>query len=357
MDGECFEQVVSRSLGADGLRLNASDHPILFTEPNRHNTLYREQIVDYAFQTLNVPAVFVAKSASLCAFSAGRTSALIIDIGHSGTTIAPVHEGYTLQRTLRETHLGGALLEEELSDALTSRGYNITPSFAYKRPQLPDGSYATSGPMDALDLSNVDATYMKWAKSAIVRDLKEFCCRVSEQPITADLLEQLTSRSRSAPPEGALLRTEKTVFLLPDGTPVDVAPHARLIPEAFFNPDIIRTSAVAREFPGLSKCVHEVLLASDADSRRDLASGIILAGGSSQFEGMPERLTNELSDSNLLGASLKFRVIAPAASAERKNAAWIGGSILASLGSFQELWVSRAEYAEHGARIVEKKCA
>lgn len=35
---------------------------------------------------------------------------------------------------------------------------------------------------------------------------------------------------------------------------------------------------------------------------------------------------------------------------------WTGGSILASLGSFHQLWVSKAEYAEDGVGTVERRC-
>ena len=33
-----------------------------------------------------------------------------------------------------------------------------------------------------------------------------------------------------------------------------------------------------------------------------------------------------------------------------------GGSILASLGSFQQMWMSKAEYEEHGSSLVHRKC-
>jgi hypothetical protein len=33
-----------------------------------------------------------------------------------------------------------------------------------------------------------------------------------------------------------------------------------------------------------------------------------------------------------------------------------GGSILASLGSFQQMWMSKQEYEEHGAGLVHRKC-
>ena len=45
-----------------------------------------------------------------------------------------------------------------------------------------------------------------------------------------------------------------------------------------------------------------------------------------------------------------------AAAGERALCAWLGGSILASLGSFGELTMTRAEYQEHGAVLVERKC-
>lgn len=45
------------------------------------------------------------------------------------------------------------------------------------------------------------------------------------------------------------------------------------------------------------------------------------------------------------------------ASRERKNAAWIGAAALASMWStFQQQKISRADYDEHGAAIVKRKC-
>jgi actin-related protein len=42
---------------------------------------------------------------------------------------------------------------------------------------------------------------------------------------------------------------------------------------------------------------------------------------------------------------------------ERKFSCWIGGSILASLPTFQQLWIHKSDYDEHGAKnIVFSKC-
>ncbi|KAL1438987.1 hypothetical protein MTO96_047463 [Rhipicephalus appendiculatus] len=41
---------------------------------------------------------------------------------------------------------------------------------------------------------------------------------------------------------------------------------------------------------------------------------------------------------------------------ERKYSVWIGGSILASLSTFQQMWISKQEYDESGPSIVHRKC-
>lgn len=51
----------------------------------------------------------------------------------------------------------------------------------------------------------------------------------------------------------------------------------------------------------------------------------------------------------------RAQVVCPTNSVERRYSVWIGGSILASLGTFQQMWMSRAEYQEHGAGLIHKK--
>eukprot|EP01084_Bolivina_argentea_P206633 352726_1 len=89
----------------------------------------------------------------------------------------------------------------------------------------------------------------------------------------------------------------------------------------------------------------------DVDIRKDLYENILLTGGSTMFKGMSERLRKEI---NLLAPdSMKVNVIAPV---ERKYTIWEGGSILASLSTFEEMWIRKQEYEEHGPSIVHRKC-
>ena len=50
---------------------------------------------------------------------------------------------------------------------------------------------------------------------------------------------------------------------------------------------------------------------------------------------------------------MKIKVIAPP---EREYSVWVGGSILASLSTFQGMWITKAEYDDTGPAIVHRKC-
>ena len=88
----------------------------------------------------------------------------------------------------------------------------------------------------------------------------------------------------------------------------------------------------------------------DVDIRRDLYGGIILSGGSSMFNGIGDRMEKEITA--LAPSSMRVKVIAPP---ERKYSVWIGGSILASMSTFQSLWITKDEYDEEGPRIAHNR--
>jgi actin beta/gamma 1 len=69
------------------------------------------------------------------------------------------------------------------------------------------------------------------------------------------------------------------------------------------------------------------------------------------FHGMTERMTKEMTA--LIPPENRVRIIAPP---ERRCSAWIGGSILASLSTFQAMWISKQDYNEFGPSIVHRKC-
>jgi len=87
----------------------------------------------------------------------------------------------------------------------------------------------------------------------------------------------------------------------------------------------------------------------DLDIRRDLYGNVVLSGGTTMFPGIADRMQKELT--SLSPSSMKVKIVAPP---ERKYSVWIGGSILASLSTFQNLWCSKQEYDESGPGIVHR---
>lgn len=81
-------------------------------------------------------------------------------------------------------------------------------------------------------------------------------------------------------------------------------------------------------------------------------NNIVLSGGTTMLSGFTERMTDEMS--HIMPEGESFKVISPS---DRKYSAWIGGSILASLSTFKDFLVTKAEYQEHGINIIFRKFA
>jgi len=104
--------------------------------------------------------------------------------------------------------------------------------------------------------------------------------------------------------------------------------------------------------------IHELIKSSlsavaDADVRKELCGNIILTGASSLFPNIEQHLSLEIS--YLVPNMYRCKVIASRNTLERRYSPWIGGSVLTSLGSFQQLWLSKAEYEEYGAMLASQR--
>lgn len=102
---------------------------------------------------------------------------------------------------------------------------------------------------------------------------------------------------------------------------------------------------------GLANLVNTAIMETDVDLRATLAHNLVVTGGSSSILGLADRLMTEL---NKKLPALKFRILTSGHLRERQSRAWLGGSILSSLGTFHQLWVGRQEYEEVGAERLLK---
>ena len=141
------------------------------------------------------------------------------------------------------------------------------------------------------------------------------------------------------------LSCEKT-YELPDGQLVTIGNERFRCAETLFQPAFI-----GMESAGIHETTYKSIMKCDMDIRKDLYANTVLSGGTTMFPGISDRMQKEIA--LLSPPTMKVKIIAPP---ERKYSVWIGGSILASLSTFQEMWISKQEYDESGPGIVHRKC-
>uniref|UniRef100_A0A8C6R8Z6 Actin n=1 Tax=Nannospalax galili TaxID=1026970 RepID=A0A8C6R8Z6_NANGA len=105
-------------------------------------------------------------------------------------------------------------------------------------------------------------------------------------------------------------------------------------------------SFLGMESSGIHETIFNSIMKCDVDIRKDLHANTVLSGGTTMYPGIADRMQKEIMA--LAPSTMKIKIIAPP---ERKHSAWIGGSILASLSTFQQMWIN-----ESGPSIVHQKC-
>ena len=137
-------------------------------------------------------------------------------------------------------------------------------------------------------------------------------------------------------------KKESVSYALPDGQHVMIGEERLLCPETLFRPLKDNGANIVDDIcSSINKC--------DNEYKHLFYGNIVIAGGTSLFKGLPERLGIELSKRVIGQEQIVARVDAMPS---RRYAAWLGGSILASLKSSQGFWMTNNEYEDNGAERV-----
>merc|ERR1711991_430667 len=93
------------------------------------------------FERFNVPALFLAKDATLAAFSCGKTSALVVDVGHGSTCVTPIYDGFALAQGTVYSALAGERLDAELTKRLQAKQAVLAPRYTVQKKEIRPGVF------------------------------------------------------------------------------------------------------------------------------------------------------------------------------------------------------------------------
>jgi len=292
------------------LKIDPQNHKILLTEPPMNPKGNQKNMLQNMFETYGFQGAKVNIQAMLVLYAQGLLTGVVVDSGDGVTHIVPVWEGICPPTLIKRLNVAGRHITRYLIKLLQVRGYAFNRSADFET----------------------------------VRQIKEKLCYVGYD---------LEVEKRLALETTVLIRK----YTLPDGRIIKLGAERFEASEVLFNPSLIDCDTA-----GVHEMLFNMIQEADIDLRPAFYKHIVLSGGSTMYPGLPSRLENEMRNLYLQHvckgdqkrlAKFKLRIEDPP---RRKHMVFLGGSVLADImKDREEFWISRAEWQEHGERIIGKK--
>ncbi|EFC41506.1 hypothetical protein NAEGRDRAFT_60797 [Naegleria gruberi] len=290
-DWDCLEKLLYYSYWT-WLRSHPKTYGVLWSESSLK--LDRKKITQLMFEKFEVPAFHLVNQGVLALMATGRTNGIVLEVGDGCSQSIPVVEGYALRHAIMEVDFAG---------------YDLTRYWME--------SVGASSEFASDTILNHD----------VMRIMKEKLCHVA--------LDYESSKNDTSVVE----------YELPDGSIIKAGNERFKCAELLFQPHLIGLDIL-----GIHESVITSIRKCDIDCRKLMFNNIILSGGSTLMKGIVERLRNELVESTSSCTKIAVKDVP-----ERRFLPWIGGSIAASLSTFQSLAISATEFAEAGSNILYRK--
>jgi actin-related protein 4 len=324
------------------LAQDLSEHPLLVTEPVWNTSKNREKTIEVAFEDFDVPAFYLAKNAVCAGFAFGKSSALVLDVGAANIAATPVHDGYVLKKGSVRTPTGGDFLSNQIRTQLAAMGISVTPHYqVLSKVPVDVGKPAEATLKTWPEGQAPTESFRRFEEERVLTEFKECCAQAwpGPGPLPAAINE-------GGLPNVAALRA----FEFPDGYNMVFGLERFRMTEGVFTP---RSMLVSTEIPhpdpehtlGLKELVFSAMKDVDIEIKPHILNNVVVTGAGSLLYQFNERAMNELS---IAFPGPRVKLLATQNPVERRYATWLGASILASLGSFHQLWISKKEYEEHG---------
>ena len=291
-----FEDFFDDFISDKDLTNSLNQGSILFTEPIIHNKDQRMDLTKFLFEKYEIGGLFFLNNSVLSSFSYGKSSCVVFDSGHSQSNVVPVHDGMIIKNAINFFNLNGKNIEEIIINDLIKKQCSEWDGFNILQ------------------------------KIQILSEIKDMLFTPDENK-------------------------ENKRYVLPDKKIIEIND------EFVSNMKLgIKNKLIGNDEHNLKSIIFKSISSVLLDIKKELINNIFICGGNSLIF---NNYFNDLKDSmaRQLVAGTVVKLTTHPSKIERSLASFLGASIISSLNIYKETIVKKEEYEEHGAIVIEKKCA